>query len=309
MSLRRTLAAVALAATLAPLAIADTPASPLDSLPPDVRRIVDEALAKQGQAIEAFSVTFEGGTVTQYLDAIRKAHPKANIIGAVGLDAYTVPSITLKGVTTKGALRPLEFVAQDAHGRIADLSVRMDDGVASVWLDTRESQAIFQDGETEALEAFVWNSKTLTADGLVSVADITGAIETALSVFPGAKPEVRIHEATGILAIRGTVVQLDTVREVIDQLGQMPDAMKRAKAAIRHEQEQIDEMQQQVRAVELQIAGMEERRKTLETGLESDDIDTELSRLRMMLDEGRARLQAAIETFETTKARAQSAGR
>src|SRR5690606_1268737 len=162
---------------------------------PEVRRIVDEALAKQGQAMEAFSVTFEGGTVTQYLDAIRRASPSANVIGAEGLDQYTVPAITLKGVTTKGARRPLASVAQDAHGRIADLSVRMDDGVVSVWLNKRESQTIFQDEEPPALEAFVWNSKTLTETGLVSVADITGAIETALSVFPGAKPEVRIHEA------------------------------------------------------------------------------------------------------------------
>jgi hypothetical protein len=252
-----------------------------------------------------FSIDFPGGTVADFLAAIRKAHPGANIVTSGGLDSISIPPVTLTGVSLEGVLRSLALVAQNSHGDSANLDVYFVDGVASVSLPAA-SLTIFEPEEPSTL---VWNSRTLTSSGSVTVSDITGAIDTALSVFTDPKPEVRIHEQTGILVVRGTEDQLNTVREVIDQLGEMPDAAKQANAAIRHEQEIVDKMRQQVRAVELQITNLENRRKTVQAGSESDDIDSELSRLRMMLDEGRARLQAATESLETAKARAPSAAR
>lgn len=304
MTLRRPLAALCLVAALAPAALGDDRPKVPDSLPPEVQQMLADAMAKQQAPPVTFSVDFAGGTVTEYLEAIRKAYPKANIVSAAGLEAYTVPAITLKEVTIDGALKPLEYVAQATGGRSADLNVRKDDGVASVSVPQRSVS------RSDALSTFVWNSKTLTANGLVSVADITGAIETALSVFPEEGPAIRIHEATGILAIRGTREQLSAVENVIDQLRETPRPYE-APSELEQAERSVRESQIEIHKLEVQIATIEERRARLDAGSERDTMDVNLFELRSELDRHRAALRLNTEYLERVQksAAARSSGR
>jgi hypothetical protein len=249
-----------------------------------------------------FSIDFPGGTVAEYLAAIRKAFPGANIVGSAGLEKYTIPPITLTHVTIHGALEPLEIIVKPPSANTPRVRVMIDNDVASVWLDSFIGPGQFV-REHAPLQTLVWNSKVLTMRGTVTVPDITGAIDTALSVFTDPKPEVRIHEQTGILVVRGTEAQLDAAREVIDQLGKTPPSAESwAAQEIATRKRDLVEMQQRVRTIELSIANLEARRKSVQQGLESDQIDNDLMTQRRMLDESKAALRATQETIAKLEA-------
>jgi len=179
------------------------------------------AQAPDSAPARTFSVEFSGGTVAQYLDAIRAAFPGANVVGTQGLDQFTLPSISLKEVTIVGALQPLEQVAT-ANDSDQGIHVWVANGVASVSVQNRFGHSVFEDEAEESGEpqiaTRIWNITTLTRGGGLTLSDITGAIETAVSIASDVKPEFRIHEPTGMLVVKGLDTQLDIIDEVIGKL-------------------------------------------------------------------------------------------
>lgn len=307
MALQHLLAALTIGAAASSVR-ADDPIELPDSLPPEVRQMLEDAMARQkSHPPVTFSVDFAGGTVTQYLDAIRAACPKANIVGAAGLDQYKVPPITLKDVTVHGALQPLDYVVSLEGARASRVKVWFNDDVASVWLEDefRRDGATIDDENAPEPETLVWNSRELTSKQAITVDDITGAIDTALSVFPQDKPIVRIHEQTGILVVRGTEDQLAAVREVIQELSKSQKVTSDAERTIQRYQEAVDSLQMDTRKLELYIGNLEARRAAMEAGSEADAIDSELFNRRRELDEYRAKLQATTEAMVEAQARAQ----
>ncbi len=247
-------------------------------------------IAAMIKAIEppTFSVTFPGGTVAAYLDAIRKAYPPANIVGAQGLDTVTVPPIALNDVTLVGALKPLEMVARNADGRAANLNFAFMDGVASLSIPDRSLP--------DAPETMIWNVTEITTGGYVSVADITAGVETALAVFPGPKPEVRFHEGTGILAVRASMDQLKTIDRVIDELKQTAHDAGNLQTAIRDAQLTVAFREADVAALERQLTANEKAANSAPTDVAGPmsaaarDTQASLERARVDLDGLRARL-------------------
>jgi len=166
-----------------------------------------------------FSVEFAGGSVQDYLGAIRAAFPGANVVGSDGLDQFSLPPISLRDVTIAGALQPLEQVASNGDSGTG-IKVWFANGVASVAV-YESGDAIFVEDEgphEPEIVTRIWNVTSLTTGGGMTIADITGAIETAVSIASDAKPEIRIHEPTGTLVVKGLDTQLDIIDEVIGKL-------------------------------------------------------------------------------------------
>lgn len=270
-----------------------------EKLGDDAREVKDLAAMIAALSPPTFSVEFPGGSVAQYIDAIRAAYPEANIVGVQGLEHVTVPGITLREVSLEGALRPLTVVARTVDGRSADLGVFFMNGVASIAIPERSLP--------EPPRTLVLSGESLRETGL-PMPQIHEVFQTALSIFPGPQPDARFHEGTGIVVVRGTPEQLRTVEEVIEKLRMSARDAAARNQALRERHELLDRMRQEVRATELLIQHLEARRQGMEVGSESDAIDEELVERRKMLDEGRARVQAAVEALESAKDRAQAPG-
>ncbi len=199
---------------------------------------------EQAPAVATLDLEFLGGTALDYVNAIRKAEPSANIVVLGDLARFSMAAVKLKDVDVWSALRVLDQLPADQGNIVA--KVRLENVV-----DNPESPPVL------AVTAEIKDrgpNPGMMQTTVISMADVLGdnlkptdalaAIETALGLItePSAPAQIKFHTETGLLIARGTPEQIESIRQVISQLRERAGTLEaRAQNALaqRMSQEQM----------------------------------------------------------------------
>ena len=212
-----------------------------------------QALHAEGPVVD---LKFPGGTVGQYLDAVRSVASEANVVVITPeVLEITLPSVQLKSVglgeavlLMKGDYEPKEH-----------MHVRIDVDQIGAWGETRKpvfkvSGQVVRKGRT-GTETHVWTVADLLAQGAAPEAVLT-AVETALALYAEdhEPAQVRFHDETGLLIARGDPWQVEVIDDVVDgiregrQRQHELDMQKRRSEADTEGQRRVEELEKQLHA-------------------------------------------------------------
>ena len=161
-----------------------------------------------------FDLDFPGGTVNEYVAAIRRAHPTANIVVLAGAGVWGVPPMQLRNVTVRAALGAIRQEVELPSGVRSALMVE-----ESAVVGNPESVFTLSFVGREAprpVRTRVWSIAEHILNG-VAPEDLFGAVEVALALDPG-EAQIRYHEPTALLIVRAAPAQLDVVEETLDAI-------------------------------------------------------------------------------------------
>ena len=166
------------------------------------------------ESTATIAVDFPGGNLGQYLALLREAGGDVNIAlaSAAAVDV-ALPPIHLGAVTGASAVRLLE----DTYEIDPNNSVRID--VDEIEPEEGASTPPIFRISAERTTVTVWNVLDLFGDA-VSASDVLTAIESAVKLVSDRSrdPQILFHESTGVLIVRGTPRQVETIGRVLDEL-------------------------------------------------------------------------------------------
>jgi hypothetical protein len=217
---------------------------------------------------------FKGGTAQEYIQAVKTASPKSSVLANPPelLQRVSIPTAELTDVTVRSALEVLEGEHVDrVGGRKIKLHVEVTSGMDSrggQWVPAGEpvyrvlAESEGEPGRPDRSTSMtrVWAVTDLVSQG-TSADDAMTAIEAALNLLgSGVAPaQIKFHEATNLLIVRGFPEQIDAVDQVVDQLRQShrqaADEKARAAAAQRQgimEQCELEKVAMQTEILKLQ---------------------------------------------------------
>jgi hypothetical protein len=246
----RLLPAVLIAASMAvPAALAQQPVPPGAASP-----AADKTTSTQTRTPKAtplLSVEFSGGTLGQFVDAVKAACPEPlNVIVPAEAIQMPVPHLSLKSISPQMALQSLEYVNDRNGGRAGGGSLGYDlkvislnnESVPNAVSNSSQTFAIaiarpfqtpqYQIGGTAPANVLITRvysvSDLLSSEGPdaapgLSMDQIVQPVETALTVDnadgpPEAMPKVMVHKDSRIIIVRGTSRQNDLAKQVIERL-------------------------------------------------------------------------------------------
>lgn len=170
-------------------------------------------------------LVFLGGTISEYVEAVRSAAGGGANIVLTTTDAgsVSIPPITLDSVSVGAAVGLLEGEYK------VDPHVRIQIHVDSIGPPAEGGTPVFRvsarkHGDTAPTEVKVWSVLDLIGDqsagGKMSAKEVLTAVETAveLLVENDQPAQVRFHQSTGLLIARGTSGQLRAIDQVIGEL-------------------------------------------------------------------------------------------
>lgn len=172
--------------------------------------------AQQGQAPVTFNLDFPGGPLSEFLAAVRSAHPRANIVAPEAANDFPIPPMQLRSINLQAAIQLIEGNVDLPTGQVARLGVQSFpilgsfDPAIRVWYDLSTHSPW---GE---LKSSVWSLSENLSAGRTSE-DLLGAVQVALATFP-VESNIRYHEPTSLLIVRGTAEQLALVDKTLAQL-------------------------------------------------------------------------------------------
>ncbi len=151
---------------------------------------------------QIISVEFAGGTVDEYVGMVRKAAAGTNIVITGMAGDFILPDIQLNKVPVDSALDCIVRASRD------QLSMYYSDHVVFVE----------DDRQPPTTGVTVINVKQLLAS--VDKADVLTAIEVGMEM-QGEQPvkiELKLHEETGLLFVKGLHSQTHLVTEIVNQM-------------------------------------------------------------------------------------------
>jgi hypothetical protein len=196
-----------------------------------------------------------------YVDAVRAASKNNNIVTMPGVEHFTMPPVTLTGVSVEGALVPLEY-ARPTDPRYA----QMDD----VELEIDDEDGVFVIAPEEGwpprveTEQAVWSVASLMGRGGLSADDVLTAVQSAADTLGAGSSSIKFHAETRLLIVEGPEETLMVVDRVLDGLEESAEAAMERR-------EHIDELE-----------------------LEADQLRVELDHARAELDEA-LRMRERVE--------------
>lgn len=262
------------------------------------------------------SVSFKGGTVQEYLAALRAAGSKeAPVNAVVSKELYSVqiPPVELSDTTVYAALSALTvLVPRNEY----ELSVKPLSQMGLPQYHPNafavEAQRRFSSPDQMPQSLRIYSVRDLLAapgeaEGeRVSSATLLTALRTALGEVPGAgdpPPEVKFHAESGLLIVRATEIEQDTVKQVVREVGASVknDAVARRAAAAR--KLDLARGEQRVllsqRVIENLRNRLESARKMQEAGTvpagEVQNLQLEYNRAETELAMAQAERQAVLE--------------
>lgn len=216
-----------------------------------------DAPPKRGQAPHTLSVDFKGGTLAEYVAALRAAGTNVNVVLPDSATKVRVPALVLRETSVEAALRAVTTVVDPSIQLNVNTSVGtlpnqgpIGEPVYSVQVRQIESNPFgnmpgtAQPSTPSARVVRVFALRSLlkrgdgSGDGL-EVKTILTAVDTGLSVVAehatvdtgdgDNKAVVRYHEDSALLFVSGTVAQLRVIDEVISNLRRDTDDPRPAK--------------------------------------------------------------------------------
>lgn len=210
-----------------------------------------------------FDLDFPGGTLEQYVQAIRKAHGSANVMLSDGAKKARIPAVMFNGVTLDAAmsvLRGRSLSRDDGSFGIQPDPVRLagrDEMAYRVSLypwefpaDRLKKKQGSKKADQPAAEAqsHVWSLRDLIDAGL-KMDDVLGAVDAALKTID--KPfKIRLHDPTALLIVRGSDEQLNLVDQTVSAM--RTDVSERAESALSNADE-IDALQGELVKAEVKM--------------------------------------------------------
>lgn len=186
--------------------------------------VPDAAVAKPVVGPAVVSLNFAGGTLAEFVDAVRKDQSRANIVLATQARDAQVPAIVLKSAGLEQALEGACMAAA------ADYDVRVKEfrgfgePVYSITAVQRPAsrQGAPRRALATAIEQVVFSTSSLTIErekGMkpLEVATILSTIELAMADEQKA-PRIRFHEDSGLLLVRGSRAQTGVAEQVLRTL-------------------------------------------------------------------------------------------
>ena len=223
---------------------------------------------------KTFDLEFRGGTVEEYVDAIRNSVGEVNIVVMPEATELYLEPFTLHQVDLYAAINLLEGLSE----KTATRTVEIETDLAETY--TAEANEIIvihanvkQHTYTTQKTYLVITVQDLFIEDGFTHEDLATAIETAMAISTGNldEPEIRFHEETGLIIARGHPEQMDTIGQVIEQLREGIMREQNKQAAVRHA-----EKQDTIRQLELAIHKRD---------LMIEELEQEISRLNREIDE------------------------
>lgn len=246
------------------------------------------------------SVEFRGGTVRQFVDAIRASAGSANVnvIMPAEADGVPLPAISLREVSPYTALQAIEFAAnQDGTVQFAITRLGKGEEGSATFAVRFASRTPPGSGSSMAAsakqETRVFSIRDLTeapadlpADPsmVASAETVLNAVQAASCLDSDAKtapPELMLHKDSMLLIVRGTADQQRTIESVLGQLGQSV-AAKRSRAVEAATRERAARLEESELRVQIDMNNSQIREE--EAGLER--VTMEVDRAKKLADQG-----------------------
>ncbi|MCP4590695.1 MAG: hypothetical protein GY842_08120 [bacterium] len=230
----------------------------------------DSGTEREAQLV---NLDFPGGSVVDYVAALRKAVRDVNIVVMPAAQDLEVPPVQLQSVGLGSALQLIQgrFNPDErtvVEIEVADVSV-YEDGEGAVW---RVSAEIHRRGRPSSMETRVWCVADLRDTDTPPEAVLT-AVETAVGLLAEDYPpaEIRFHEATGLIIARGHREQVGAIDQVLDELR---GNRKRAQTSeeSKETQEQAEELKRLIDERGREVAELSEQILQLKAGLREREI-------------------------------------
>lgn len=286
------------------------------------QRLVEEQARRQEEAAAArlLSVNFPGGTIGQYVEALRKASTggSANIVVSDRSSKVPISAINLKGVDIGVAVSAIPAAYSGARGAwhiepvLPNGMPRMgnyDMSTVTYSVDF-ETVSDYQTGELK-VEAFTLGRLLNPSASPKPEANpdvVLTAIEAGLHLLMGnaeRRPELKFHPDSSLLFVRGTNEEVQLVKSIISRM--TDEAVRRqAMTQRRTHAEQVRNLQMkeamlrvQIKEMEFQAASsdLDRMKQQVEAGAAST---TELSRLQLEI--GRAKMNIEMAKLELERA-------
>lgn len=231
-----------------------------------------ETASESTSAPDLFDLDFPGGTLQEYVDAIRKKVGNANIIVMPEAMNIPMPAIHLSSVEVGGALASLDDLKLATGYQEIKTHLSFHQGNQN--LGELDIYTINANIHTYNIMTRVFSVSDIL-HGKVSERDLLSTIESSLELVSENLPEAKVqfHPETGILIVRGYDAQVDVVNNLLDELHQSArqERSRKEKAAAMENQQKSrslsNEMQQTISRLNATINQLETEKRTLELEL------------------------------------------
>jgi hypothetical protein len=215
----------------------------------------------------ALSVEFPGGTVNEYIAALKAAAGATPVNAVISGDAgdRILPRISLRSVTVSTAISAIEAAAGSADGRWSIQPIGGGPGGAyaiAVDADRNNGGRGSQLFEVHSIQQLIQGEGAMPAEVVLS------AVEASLERAPDGRPraEIRFHKDSGLLLVRGRDRDVLGVRQVVQTLtnesGRKAKDTARARAQVAH---RTADLRRAELRVQVQEAALQRASRQLDT--------------------------------------------
>jgi len=157
---------------------------------------------------------FEGGSGVEFMSAIKKTFPDANVVARGAARQANIPPLRLSNIYLSGVLSSLDGMIIDASGSQPKLRLVVEDRRALFLIDAIEFSSPREEVQFRALSL-----AHIIGAGGVSEVDALSAIEAAIEVGGGAdSTRIQFHEETSLLIISAPPGVIGIVTQVVNTL-------------------------------------------------------------------------------------------
>jgi hypothetical protein len=176
------------------------------------------------------TMAFAGGTLAQFVAAVRAVEPNANIVMATRAAEALVPRMELRGAGLEQALEsacmiaegPVEVRVKDSGGAgqpvyTIQASERRQPKVAGAPAEAEVVQRVFTLNQLTMPRGFGLGIEPLGVETILSAVEL-------VTTADGKAPLLRFHKDSGLLLVRGTVEQVSNASEALAVMANDLDA-------------------------------------------------------------------------------------
>ncbi|MEM8836241.1 MAG: hypothetical protein AAGD00_10515 [Planctomycetota bacterium] len=159
--------------------------------------------------IPTFDVDFDGGTLAEYVELLRRLNPDISIVTAGPLEHVDLPAIRVRDSIFFDVLQLAKLLAEPS-GSISMEAVSAD--ILVIRAADHEHQ------EHEEVVTRFWSLESVIVVHGLPLEDVLSAVETMLELFDGGDTRVRYHDQTSVLLARGPEREIEAIQEVVERL-------------------------------------------------------------------------------------------
>lgn len=186
------------------------------------------------------TVDFKGGSLAEYVAAVRAAQPAVNVVYTTEAERFPVPAILLRDAAEFEVMGVLNLLRMEGSSR---LNVENKGRVFAISVINAGARA-------GGSQTSVWSVQELLANG-IKPEDLLSAVDVAVEVG-GGNSAVKFHRETALLIARGDGGDLVAIDALIQQL-------HRGQQARPSLTQQIDAIRVELESLAAQVQALQDR--------------------------------------------------